>query len=191
MTANLWTQIVIVSIPAIASIIAAVRAAKAAGAAQGAQDEAARIRALEERVAGHKYDAYKPMLQTLGDMLTPGRGEKAAKTMEQVLPNFLTYISIWGSDEAVTAFFRYRLSASTGQQPPSVITIRLVADFITAARRDLAWPESQITGLESIGMRINDLHEHPEMIEAFSLNFDELAAKHNWTPPWKTPRLEA
>jgi hypothetical protein len=168
------------------SLIAAVVAMRSASKAGQAEAEAARLRQLEERVAQKKYELYQPILKTMGDLLTPGRGAAATKDMESVLPEFMTFVSIWGSDEAVTAFFRFRSAAST--QPPAAITVRLVADFLLAARKDLAGPDTSVTGLETIGMRINDIYKQPTYIDAFTLPFDELAKRHDWTPPW--PRLE-
>jgi hypothetical protein len=68
--------------------------------------------------------------------------------------------------------------------PPATISIRLVADFIIAIRKDLAWPDTKITALETMGGRITDLQAHPEMKEAFSMPMDQLAAKNGWTVPW-------
>lgn len=161
---------------------------RSASKASRAEAEAARMRQLEERVAQKKFELYQPILKTMGDLLTPGRGTLASKDMESVLPDFMTFVSIWGSDEAVTAFFRFRSSASTN--PPPAITVRLVADFLLAARRDLAGPDTSITGLEAIGMRINDIYEQPTYVDAFALPFDELARRHDWTPPWEAARSQ-
>lgn len=177
----LWVQILAIGIPAVVSVFAAIWAARSATRARTAEHEAARLRALEERTAQKKFELYQPMLQALGDMLTPGREQLGLKQAGDVMPDFQTFVSIWGSDDAVRAFYRFRVGSSTS--PPPMIMIRLASDFILEARRDLAWPATAIGGREVMGMRINE--GTPELDEALSHDFDQLAAKYEWTPPWR------
>jgi len=184
MTFPLWLQIVTIVLPATVSVFAAVWAARSAGRARTAEHEATRLRALEERVAQKKFELYQPMLESLGDMMTPGRSEAALERAGEVMPNFQTFISVWGSDEAVKAFYRFRVASSTN--PPAMIMIRLVSDFMVEARRDLAWPATQLTGVEVMGMRINE--SSSELEDALTLEFDALALKYEWQAPWANNR---
>jgi hypothetical protein len=179
-TLPLWIQILTIALPAVVSVFAAVWAARSAGRARAAEHEAARLRALEERIAQKKFELYQPMLEALGGMMTPGRTEVALAGAGDIMSDFQTFVSVWGSDDAVRAFYRFRTASSTN--PPPMIIIRLVSDFIIEARRDLAWPSTTLTGREVMGMRINEYS--PELEEALTLPFDALASKYAWRAPW-------
>lgn len=178
----IWVAVVGILVPAAVSIVAAVLSSRSARKAQVAENEAARLRQLEERTAQEKYKVYRPILQLLGDMLTPGRSQGALAKFESVVPDFINYISIWGSDDAVRAFARYR-SAANYDVPP-LITMRLVSDFLLAAREDLAG-STLLTGADVFGMRINDMYSSADTVDAFELPFSDLAAKYNWEIPWE------
>ena len=174
--------IVIAGVPAIASIIAAIVAGRAAGRARRAETDAARLSELEERLASKKYELYEPILRGLGQMLLPGNAQNALPLVEKAMPDFMTFVGVWGSDKALRAFSRYRVGSNAS--PPPEIVLRLVSDFMLAAREDLRSGETEATGLDILGLRINDLYEHPNFVDAFTLPFDDLAKKHGWTPPW-------
>lgn len=183
MTLPLWLQLVALIVPAVVAIFSALWASRSARRAQQAEHESARLRALEDRVAQKKYDVYEPLLQNLGDLLTPSRSAAAAKKTEDVVADFQTFVTVWGSDEVVETFYRYRAAANVS--PPSEVVMRLVADFLVAVRRDVAWPETRIPNLYAIAMRINNLHEHPQMTEALAMPLTELFKKYEWTPPFE------
>ena len=183
MAPELIAAIVVAVIAAAASIGAAVIAARSAAQARTAESEAARLRALEERLAQRKYELYEPILTAFGTMMTPGRTDEGVKLAEAAMPPFLNFVTIWGSDEALRAFHRYRIASSA--KPPTEIIMRLVADFLVASRRDLADDASTVTGVEVLGIRMNDLYQMPTFLEAFTLPFEELARKHKWSPPWE------
>ncbi|MDJ0379199.1 hypothetical protein [Cryobacterium sp. PH31-L1] len=180
MTLPLWIQILTIALPAVVSVFAGIWSARSAGRAKAAEHEAARLRALEERIAQKKFELYQPMLEVLGDMMTPGKTEAALAGAGEVMSDFQTFVSVWGSDDAVRAFYKFRVASSTN--PPSMITIRLVSDFMIEARRDLAWPNTKLTGREVMGMRINETT--PQLEEALTLDFDALARKYEWHAPW-------
>ncbi|WP_454115254.1 hypothetical protein [Microbacterium lacticum] len=186
MTLPLWLQIVALVTPAAVAIFSAIWASRSARRAQRAEHESARLRALEDRVAQKKYELYQPLLQTLGDILTPSRNAAATKQLEDVIADFQTFVTVWGSDEVVEAFYRYRAAANSS--PPTLVIMRLMADFLVAVRRDVAWPDTRILNLHAIGMRINDLSEHPEMVEALAMPLHELFDRENWSAPFDLPR---
>lgn len=183
MTLPLWIQITALAVPALVSIFSAIWATRSARRAQTAEHQAARLRALEDRVAQRKYELYQPFLQTLGDLLTPSRKPKAEKNLEDALADFQTFVTVWGSDDVVEKFYRYRISASTA--PPTLVIMRLMSDFLLAVRRDIAWPDTDLTGLHMIGMRINDLPDHPELKAALSTTLVQLFRQENWDPPFE------
>lgn len=102
--------------------------------------------------------------------------------MEPVIADFQNFVTVWGSDDVVQAFYRFRRGSTTG--PPPAIMMRLTADLLLAIRRDLAWPDSSTTPLEVMGSRITDLERGGELEAAFVMPFDELAERENWSPPW-------
>lgn len=181
-----WPQVLAVGIPALVSFASAVFAVRSARRAQAAEHEAQRLRALEDRIAEKKYDLYQPFLQTLGDMLTPSRSKAALASMESAVADFQTFVTIWGSDDVVEAFFRYRISAATS--PPSLVILRLMSDLLLEVRRDIAWPNTKLDGMHMIAMRINDLPDHPELERALSIPLDQLFREQDWSPPFKLPR---
>ncbi|MCW1250182.1 hypothetical protein ODZ83_08320 [Acaricomes phytoseiuli] len=185
MTLPLWLQIVALLIPAAVATFSALWASRSARRAQHAEHESARLRALEDRVAQKKYELYQPVLQTLGDVLTPSRTDEATERLEDVLADFQTFVTVWGSDEVVEAFYRYRTAANS--PPSAIIIIRLMADFLVAVRRDIAWPDTRILNLHAIGMRINDLSEHPEMVEALTMPLGELFEREKCSAPFDLP----
>ncbi|MEZ2370569.1 hypothetical protein [Arthrobacter sp. RCC_34] len=187
MTLTLWLQIAALAVPAAVAIFSAIWASRSARRAQHSEQDSARLRALEDRVAQKKYELYLPFLQTLGDMLTPSRNAAATKRLEDTMADFQTFVTVWGSDEVVETFYRYRTSANTS--PPPLIVMRLMADFLVAVRRDVAWPDTSILNLHVIGMRINDLPEHPEMVEALSMPLSELFERENWSAPFDLNRV--
>lgn len=185
MNLPLWLQLLTSALPVAISIFSAVWATRSAHRAQQAEHEAARLRALEDRVAQKKYELYQPFIQTLGDVLTPARNQAAMARLQDVMADFQSFITVWGSDEAVETFYRYRIAAPTS--PPTPVAIRLMADFLLAVRRDVAWPDTNITGLHVIGMRINDMADHPEMEEALTLPLAALFEMHKWKAPFEIP----
>lgn len=172
-----------VVISSLASITAAVLAARSAERARAAESETARLRQLEERLSEKKVAMYEPLIIALGNMLLPGDGRaKALAAAAKVLPTFMNQVVVYGSDEVLEAYARFRVGTAT--EPPPYVTFNLVASLILAIRRDLAGPGSKVTGLQVIGMRVNDLYNQPELVHALSSPLDEVAKRHGWTPPW-------
>lgn len=182
MNLPLWLQIVTLAVPAIVAVFSAIWAAQSASRAQKAEAESARLRALEERVAEKKYNLYKPFLDALGDLLTPGRTDRALTGFEDVIADFQTWVVILGSDEVVDTFFRYRTAANV--DPPTMINFRLMADVLMAIRRDVAAPDTQLSGLHMIAARLNDVADHPELQEVLSMPLDKLIEQQKWEAPF-------
>lgn len=182
MTQAQWLQLFGIGIPALVSVVSAFVAARYASRSRLTEQQAARLLSLEERTADRKREVYEPFVATLGAMLVPSRQQAALASMETVMSNFQTFVMIWGSDEVVDAFYRFRRAAVL--QPPAAITMRLVADLLIAIRRDVAWPDTKVTPLQTLGSRISDLEPGGELEGAFTLPFDDLARRENWRPPW-------
>lgn len=176
MTIPLWLQVASLLV----TVALAVSAGRSARRAQSAEHEAARLRALEERVAERKYDLYQPFLKSLGDTLTPSRKEQAVKGQEDAMADFQSFVTVWGSDEVVEKFYRFRVASAAN--PPSLVFMRLMSDFLLAVRRDIAWPSTELDGMHMIAMRINDIDEQPDMQRALTMPLAELFIWKKWTP---------
>lgn len=185
MTLPLWLQVVALAVPVLIAVFSAVWASRSAVRAQQAESDAARLRALEERTAQKKYDLYQPFLTVVNDLLTPTRNAAATARMEDVIVDFQGFVTVWGSDEVVETFYRWRVSA--GLNPPNLVAMRLMADLLVAVRRDIAWPDTNVPTLHMIGHRINDIQDHPEMLDAMSLPLGQFLATQDWTPPFEVP----
>lgn len=181
MTVQQWVTVGIAIVTILVNVGLALWSARSARLSQATQAESQRLLAIEDRTADKKLETYMPFLKTLGDMLTPNRREQATEQMEDVLSDFQTAVIVWGSDQVVEAFARYRILAS--RNPPPLITMRLVADLQLAMRRDLAWPDTEVELGLIIGMRINDLDEHSEILHAMKMPLEELYKQEGWEPP--------
>lgn len=177
-------------IPALFSLGAAVFAAIYANKARIRESEAARIRQLEERLSAKKTAMYEPVLRALGNTLTPNAvkailtGDAKARaelTVEEAIPHFMNESVAYASDEVLITFTRFRLGAADA---PAQITMRLIADFMIAVRQDIVGPESRATGVELLGVRINDLFSTQENLDSLTLTLEELGQMHNWRAPW-------
>ena len=178
--------LLIVAVPAVASLIGAVIAGRAARDAKRAEVESARLRQLEERLASKKYEIYKPVIEMLRDMLySPNAGVQPPDTTTVVkkLSDFTTWITIYGSDDALVGFRNFMQAAF--HDPPAQLSIRLYADFVLAARRDMGYENTRISALEVLGLRINDLHDDLASYRVATLPFDDLCAEYGWVPPWR------
>ena len=174
----------VAAVPAIVSAIAAILSARSARKSRRAEFDAARLRDLEDRLAEHRYAMYRPMLDLFKRIFaTVKSGAKVTqKEIVDKTSDFGTWITIFGSDEAVRAFHNYM--QATYRSPPAPILMRLYADFVLAARRDLGDSRTAITRAEILGIRINDMYEDPSMWELTTLSFEDLCERWDWQPPW-------
>ena len=197
-----WTIVA----PLIASMVtaaisagAALYAAASAARARASEAEASRLRELEQRLSAKKIEIYERILKTLGDMLVPeemrnsqaGRGRSPSKTdpLTTSLFEFMNRVIVYGSDEVLQAFSRFRLAS--GSNPPPLVTMRLVTDFMLAIRRDLDGGQTKVTGVELIGMRINDFYSEVGLVEALTEPFEAVCRRHSWSPPWAAGSMGA
>lgn len=178
-----WLPILVAGIPAAASIIAAIFAGAYAKKARMAEADAAHMRELEARIASTKYDVYKPMIEMLRDALDPQSLESVSEDdMRVKTADFSTWISIFGSDEAVRSFHRFMQGAYSNA--PGLVAIRLYAEFVLAARKDMGYSDTSISSLDVLGIRIKDIYNNRNNYDPATLPFERLCRKYNWSPPW-------
>lgn len=129
---------------------------------------------------------YQPVINFLGGMLDPEvAASMSPEEVKTKLGDFARWVVIVGSDDSVRAF--RNLMQGTFNSAPPVLLLRLFADFQLAARRDMGDPETEITPVDVLGMRINDLYsDGGDLYTVLSLPFDEACAAVGWLIPWET-----
>lgn len=144
-----WVTIVAAGVPAVAAVNAAIIASRASKAVRRTEIKAQQVRDLEERVHSKKHEIYEPMLTTFQKLLTepPPVGAEAEEALKRIR-DFSTWVLIYGSDEAIAAFRRFK----QGPGNPGSDMWQLYADFILAARRDLGYPETGVSHEHVVGL---------------------------------------
>lgn len=176
-TQSTWVTLVVAGIPAIAAIIAAAIASRSARKTKRAETEAQRTRELESRNAEKKYEVYEPMINLLRDTLAQkqiDQDELIAK-----LQHFSTWVTIYGSDEAVETFHNF-MQASYSDAPAAIL-LRLYGDFMIAIRKDIGYPDTDVSRQHLLGMRITDIYKSYDIINQ---SFEEICDRLNWKAPW-------
>ncbi|MEV6240711.1 hypothetical protein [Lentzea sp. NPDC051838] len=177
---NVWVALIAAGASAFAAIAAAVIAGVFAWKTRRAEVEAERARDLENRISERKYEIYKPMIELLRDMLggdTP-TGKRADESTKKIA-DFSTWIGIYGSDESVGSF--HNLMQAIYSEPPVAVFMRLYGDFLVAARRDIAHPDTSVDKRHLLGMRIRDIYTYPDVVDP---SFEEVCKRLSWQPPW-------
>ncbi|MGH2710274.1 MAG: hypothetical protein ACRDH9_03605, partial [Actinomycetota bacterium] len=93
-----WTPFFVALIPALGSFVAAIVAARAAGAARAAEARERRVLELERRLALHKEEIYKPMIEFFRRLFDSAiRGEELSQSEAMdALSRFGTWIQVYG-----------------------------------------------------------------------------------------------
>lgn len=174
--------VALVVIPAVVSWLAAWAARRSARESRVSQDEIARLQRLEARVSVQKYDIYAPVIETFGKVLTPG--SKPADADATSIGKFQTWAGIYASDGALMAFGRFM--QGTFADAPARVILRLYAEFVLEARKDMGDDVTQVRPADIIAPRLKDLYTDREMLAVFTQPFDELCRAEGWVAPWIT-----
>ncbi|MPZ79164.1 MAG: hypothetical protein GEV28_01685 [Actinophytocola sp.] len=182
---GVWPTLLVAFVPVIAATGAAVIAGLYARSAKLSDLEAQRARDLTDRIAERKYETYKPMINALRDMLAVGKeGMDKLGDIPALTADFVTWISIFGSDGAVTAFHNF-MQASYSNAPVPIL-IRLYGEFLVAARKDMGDSETKVFSEQLLGMRITDIYNYSDVIDP---SFDEVCDRLAWQAPWLSPNV--
>lgn len=150
---------------------------------QRANEEAARALDLEARLAERKYEAYSPMIKALSALLTPAAAVGPSTSPDPIMwSEFGTWIAIFGSDEALRAW--RNLQQATYFDPPPLIFIRLFAEFLRAARRDMGDQGTSASLTDLVGARFKDLYTSAETRAAIEDPWPKVEEKFDWKRPW-------
>jgi hypothetical protein len=185
---SLWVVFGVACIPLIASVVAAILASRSAGKARSAEGEAERIRRLEARVSDKREATYKPLLDLLSTVLSPGQSKKDhSSDIHKVAPAFAGWVSIYGSDDSVRAYRNFM--HTTYHKAPAQVMLRAYADFVVAARRDMGDPDTTVGPEDVLAMRLTDFYEG-EFHFVATAPFADVAQAYGWEIPWtREPRL--
>lgn len=170
---------------------AADRATREAEAARQSSREVERLRRLDSRVQEARVKAYSPMLKALSDLLsktgdekTIAQAKKDSEHLLRVMNEFWREALVYASDDCQRAFGRM-MQGAYGDAPGPVI-MRLYAEFVIAARRDLGDESSLLTPTEVFAPKLTDLFTAKDS-DVFGFDrgtFSALAARHRWPVPW-------
>lgn len=127
-----------------------------------------------------KYQLYQPFVQAITDIATPSRKEATKKHVGEIVADFQAFVTLWASDEVNEMFYRYRMARLTN--PPSIIIMRLLSDFLLAVRRDVAWPDTKIDGMHVMAFRFDDEGKEADIAKALTMPLDELFSWQEWKP---------
>jgi hypothetical protein len=185
MKSSEWIVLAVGLLASLASIVGALLAANSARSARTTEQEATRLQFLEQRLSQRKNEVYQEQIDLLGRMLgteDQRAGLDDVDTMQK-FQTFSAWIGIVGSDAAVRAWSH--LMQSTFHAAPPVVMLRLYADFQLAARRDLGDPDTSLTAVELMAVRIKDLYDDSDFFMAMSLPISEVCALNDWEIPWQ------
>ncbi|WP_158711565.1 hypothetical protein [Streptomyces xylophagus] len=174
-------SLAVAAVPALAAIMAAIISAHSARSAKKSEIAAQHLRDLEARISEKKYEVYKPMINLLKDILD--QHSMPEDEFKSRISEFSAWVTIFGSDGAVRAFHHFMQSAYAGNTPP-IILMKLYAEFVLSARRDLGYPDTTIDARHFLGMRISDLYTD-ESFSKVDLPLADLCSEVSWTPPWE------
>jgi hypothetical protein len=162
----------------VAAVVAAWIAKRASDRATTAQLTVAHLQRLEQRVADRKISVYD-LRKSIQDAENVNEQEMTDKLNE-----FGAWVAIVGSDEAVRSFGNY-MQGSFGNAP-GLVAMRLYADFLLAARRDLGDPTSKLTAMDVWALKVNDLYsaEGALIRDTLMLPLERACALNGWAPPW-------
>jgi hypothetical protein len=174
-----WAEIAGISVPAVVALASALYAGREARRARQSELEAERLRRAEERSAERKYETYKPMIESLGRMFD------GVDPDVQVWKDFWTWISVYGSADAVDAFGRVMQCAFEAPKTPIHVLFRLATDFLLAVRREIGDTGTDLTPLALMGPKITDLYDLQSIYLCMTLPLEDLCRRCNWRPPWE------
>jgi hypothetical protein len=177
--------VAIAVIAAASAVVAAAIAALAAVRTNNTTIASQRVIELEKRLATSRLDVFKPMLETMAQMLEPSpdpqvQTERQAD-MLSALKSFATWVQIYGSDESVRVFHHF-MHAAYHTAPPEVF-IRLYGQFVLAARRDLGDSNTEVDLVDLLGIRLKDIYAG--YADRLRLSDEDYYRNVEWTPPWQ------
>lgn len=174
-------------IPVVVAVVSAITSGMFAFRSNALMQKAQSIRELEARMAVHKVEAYRPIFDTFRKLLDPSTLEEVASdpaAYSEMVSLASQNLALWGSDEAARSFQRFL--QSTYAAAPAPVIMRLYVEFVLAARRDLGYPDTSLTGEEVLGVRIRDYYTTEMIRQAMERPLADVYVENGWAPPWES-----
>lgn len=130
---------------------------------------------------------FEPLIAGIGEMWERvGTDDATSEWFEEnVLPQFkefMKWVGIYGSDDLVWTMHRY-MQAIYHEAPPN-ITMRLLTELTISLRRELGNPDTKVTALDVVGMRIYDIYDDGVAASWARLPEPQMYKLEGWKPPW-------
>jgi hypothetical protein len=183
-----WVPIAVSGVAALGAIVAAVIAARSATRTKSAELQANRILDLEARLSSSRGKVFEPLVEAVGRLWDhissdePMDPDTFDRLAGQDIRRFTHWVQIYGSDDSVEVALQF-MQASYHSPPPMVL-VRLLGELLVAARRELGYPDTAISSLEVLGMRINDAYTNLDFYADLSDPIELVFSRHGWAPPW-------
>lgn len=170
-------------VPTAGAVAAAVIAARSAARTKAAELRATRTLLPEHRRA----EIFEGLAEAIEEVWRITRSGKATpKKFERgpsvAIGRFMHWVQIYGSDEAVRAANRYMQAIYHGV--PTVISLRMLADLVVVARRELGLPETGVGAIDVLAFWVNDVYDDPQVYADLTDPIEHVYARHGWQPPW-------
>lgn len=188
--------IIVGTLALIGTVVTAILGARTAGRTSrlqaALQGEIEKEKLLESRVGAVKREMYLPLIRALvaamntdQQNMSQRRGRKGPQqdnlltAITDHFPNLLTV----GSDGAIRVFGH--LMQAAFNDAPGTVFLRLWADFIMEARKDLRGTDTEIDALTLLSCKISDLYSNYDSFAAATVPLNQLAADVGWEIPWQ------
>lgn len=178
-----WISLFLAIGSALGAVIAGLVAARSASRLKKAELEAIRHAELQRRLGSSRSEIYGDFIEMFRKLFQTAKNVPPGPAPEivETISKFSTWVQMYGSDAAVIATHKFQQAAFSGA--PSEISLRLFADLMLAARRDLGDEATKLKGSDLMGLLLKDLYTGYE--EVFVLPEEELFEKFGWEPPWR------
>lgn len=105
------------------------------------------------------YEAFVAFVFRIGFADKLGLEQLTEKEMVQQATAFTQNLIIWGSDEVIDAWFRFRNKSFHGDDS-GVEVLFAVEQLLLAIRKDVGHENKRLVPGKVLGLFINDIHEH-------------------------------
>jgi hypothetical protein len=185
-----WIGPAVAAIPAAGAIVAAIIAGRYASRSKQHELDAARLLELERRVSASRTEIYESFFDTVDKIWTTASdgSVQVSDDATAALFRFMHWVQVYGSDRSVQLAHRFMQAMFVSA--PSNILLRLLGEVFLEGRRELGYPDTKLTVIDLLGVRINDIYTEPGYVDDFSLPLDQVYARHHWTPPWSDARAK-
>jgi len=110
-----------------------------------------------------KIPVYEELINFIFKMTMAGKTCDKAPTEKEIadfMSNFIQKIIVWGSDEVILAYYRFREFDLNSPNNSKTNLLFIVEDLLFSIRKDLGHKNKDLTKGKLLGLFINDLNEY-------------------------------